>query len=119
MPRAIWSGAIAFGLVHIPVKLYGAVKQKDIGFHQIDEKTGARVRNKRVSEKTGREVDYENIVKGYEVSKGTYVIVSPDELKEFAPEATHTIDIEDFVDLAEVDPMYYEKAYWLAPDKGG
>src|SRR5687767_9984955 len=113
MPRAIWTGAVAFGLVHIPVKMYPAVKQKDIAFHQLDEKTGARVRSKRVSEKTGREVDYDNIVKGYEVSKGNYVVVDPDELAAFAPEATHTIDIEDFIDLADIDPMYYEKAYWL------
>jgi DNA end-binding protein Ku len=117
MPRAIWSGSISFGLVNVPVKLYSAVHHQDLSFHQFQEGTNARIRNKRVSEKTGKEVDYDDIVKGYEVSKGKYVMVDPDELAEFAPKATRTIDIEDFVCLADIDPIYYEATYYLAPDK--
>jgi len=117
MPRAIWSGSVSFGLVNVPVKLYSAVHHQDLSFHQFQEGTDARIRNKRVSEKTGKEVDYDDIVKGYEVSKGKYVMVEPDELAEFAPRATHTIDIEDFVCLADIDPIYYDATYYLAPDK--
>ena len=103
MPRAIWSGSISFGLVNVPVKLYSAVHPQGLSFHQFQEGTNARVRNKRVSEKTGKEVDYDDIVKGYEVEKGHYVMVEPDELAEFNPRATRTIDIEDFVDLEDID----------------
>jgi DNA end-binding protein Ku len=116
MPRAIWSGAISFGLVAIPVKLYPATEQKDIQFHQFKAGTDQRVRNKRVSETTGREVDYQDIVKGYEADKGKYVIVTPEELQSLAPEKTRTIEIADFVDLSEIDPIYFEKTYFLAPE---
>jgi DNA end-binding protein Ku len=116
MPRAIWSGSISFGLVNVPVKLYSAVHPQGLLFHQFEEGTNARVRNKRVSEKTGKEVAYEDIVKGYEVQKGQYVMVDPDELAEFNPRATRTIDIEDFVSLDEIDPIYYDHTYFLAPD---
>src|ERR671932_496661 len=107
MARAIWTGSISFGLVNVPVKLYSAVHQHDISFHQFDAK-GNRIKYKRVSEKTGKEVDYDDIVKGYEVSKGKIVMVDQDELEQFEPRATRTIDIEDFVDLADIDPIYYE-----------
>jgi DNA end-binding protein Ku len=116
MPRAIWSGSISFGLVNVPVKLYSAVHPQGLSFHQFQEGTNARVRNKRVSEKTGREVAYDDIVKGYEVSKGQYVMVDPDELAEFNPRATRTIDIEDFVALDDIDPIYYDNTYYLAPE---
>jgi DNA end-binding protein Ku len=116
MPRAIWSGSISFGLVNVPVKLYSAVHTQGLSFHQFEEGTNARVRNKRVSEKTGKEVAYEDIVKGYEVEKGHYVMVEPEELAEFNPRATRTIDIEDFVALDEIDPIYYDNTYFLAPD---
>jgi DNA end-binding protein Ku len=119
MARAIWSGAINFGLVSVPVKMYTAVKPKEIAFHQVDEKSGARIRYKRVSEKTGREVPYEQIAKGYEVSDDEYVVIEPKELDEIAPEATHTIDIEDFVELEQIDPIYYQTTYFLSPDTGG
>jgi DNA end-binding protein Ku len=119
MARAIWSGSVSFGLVNVPVKLYSAVRKKDVHFHQLDEKSGARVRNKRVSEDPGREVPYEKIVKGYEVSKGHYVVVTPDDLEAMAPEDTRVIDIEDFVELAEVDPMFFDATYWLAVDGKG
>ena len=120
MARAIWSGSISFGLVNVPVKVYTAVRQKDIHFTQLDEK-GDRIRYKRVSEKTGREVDYEDIKKGYEVEKGSYVVVEPEELEAARPEATRTIEITDFVDLDEIDPIYFDHTYYLAPatkDKG-
>ena len=116
MPRAIWSGSISFGLVNVPVKLYSAVHPQGLSFHQFQEGTNARVRNKRVSEKTGKEVAYEDIVKGYEVEKGHYVMVEPDELAEFNPRATRTIDIEDFVALDDIDPIYYDNTYFLAPE---
>ncbi len=119
MPRSIWSGTISFGLVSIPVKLFSAIQQKDLRFHQLEEATGARIRYKRVSEKTGREVPYEKIVKGFETDKTHMVVVKPEELEEFAPEATKSIDIEDFVALQDIDPIYYEHAYYLAPDRGG
>jgi DNA end-binding protein Ku len=117
MPRAIWSGSISFGLVNVPVKLYSAVHHQDLSFHQFEEGTNARIRNKRVSEKTGKEVDYDEILKGYEVSKGKYVMLDPEELDRFAPRATRTIDIEDFVALDDIDPIYYDATYYLAPDK--
>jgi DNA end-binding protein Ku len=119
MPRAIWKGAVSLGLVTVPVKLYSATASKRIAFHQIDRRSGARVRNKRVSEKTGREVPYDEIVKGYEVGDDTYVVLEPEELEALESEATHTIEITDFVELAEVDPMYFESTYYLAPESVG
>jgi DNA end-binding protein Ku len=116
MPRAIWSGSVSFGLVNVPVKLYSAVHHQNLAFHQFQEGTNARIRNKRVSEKTGKEVAYDDIVKGYEVKKGQYVMIDPAELAEFAPRATRTIDIEDFVSLDEIDPIYYDATYYLAPE---
>src|SRR4051812_41839547 len=118
MPRAIWSGSISFGLVNVPVKLHTATEEKDVHFHQLAEKTGDRIKMKRVSEKSGREVDFDDIVKGYEVSKGKYVVVTPDELSSVDPGQTKTIEIEDFVELEEIDPIYFVKTYYLAPDKG-
>jgi DNA end-binding protein Ku len=115
MARAIWSGAISFGLVAVPVKLYPATEQKDIQFHQFKEGTDQRIKYKRVAERSGREVDYEDIVKGYEVEKGKFIIVTPEELGGVAPEKTRTIEIEDFVELGQIDPIYYEKTYYLAP----
>jgi DNA end-binding protein Ku len=119
MPRAIWSGSISFGLVNVPVKLYSAVRREELAFHQLEESTGARVKNKRVSEKTGREVPWEKIVKGYELGKGRYVTLTSEELEEFKPRATKTIDIEDFVDLHEIDPIYYDSTYYVAPSGEG
>ena len=119
MPRSIWSGAISFGLVNVPVKLVSAVSPKDVRFHQLEASTGARVRQKRVSSQTGDEVAYEEIVKGYEIGPDQYVAISPEELEALDPKATRSIDIEDFVDLDQIDPLYYERAYYLVPDKGG
>ena len=119
MPRSIWSGAISFGLVNVPVKLFSAVSPKDVRFHQLDARTKSRVRQKRVSAATGEEVPYEEIVKGYELGPDTYVTISPEELDALDPKATKAIDIEDFVDLDQIDPIFFERPYYLVPDKGG
>ncbi|MCU1353566.1 MAG: Ku protein [Acidimicrobiales bacterium] len=117
MPRAMWSGSISFGLVNIPIKLYSAVSRKNVRFHQIDSRSGSRVRQKRVSEATGEEVPYEAMAKGYELASGQYVLVSEDELAALDPEASRTIDIEEFVELVDIDPIYYDASYFIAPDK--
>ncbi|HEX4010169.1 MAG TPA: Ku protein [Solirubrobacteraceae bacterium] len=119
MPRAIWSGAISFGLVNVPVKLYSATSPKTVRFHQISSKTGARIRQKRVDPSTGDEVSFEEIVKGYEVTPDRYVLIEPEELEALDPKATKTIDIEEFVDLSDIDPIYYDHSYYLAPATGG
>ncbi len=119
MARAIWSGAISFGLVNVPVKLYSATSPKTVRFHQISGKTGARIKQKRVDSSTGEEVSFEDIVKGYELSPDHYVLIDPDELEALDPKATRTIDIEDFVDLDQIDPIYYDHTYYLAPAPGG
>src|SRR3546814_3157036 len=100
MPRAIWSGAISFGLVNIPIKLYAAVSRKSVHFNQLDSRTGSRIKYKKVSAADGEEVPSEAIVKGYELSSGEYVTVGDDELSSLDPTASRTIDIEEFVDLA-------------------
>jgi len=117
MPRAIWSGSISFGLVNIPIKLYGAVSRKTVHFNQLDSRTGARIKLKKVSAADGEEVPAEAIVKGYELASGEYVTVGDDELAALDPEASRTIDIEEFVDLADIDPLLYDAAYYVAPDK--
>jgi DNA end-binding protein Ku len=119
MARAIWSGAISFGLVNVPVKLYSATSPKTVRFHQLSSKTGARIRQKRVDPTTDEEVPYEDIVKGYEITPDRYVLISTEELDALDPKATRTIDIEEFVDLAEIDPIYYDHSYYLAPAAGG
>ena len=119
MPRPIWSGAISFGLVNVPVKLYSATSSKDVRFHQLDGKSKSRIKQKRVSMATGEEVPYEDIVKAYEIAPDNYVTIAPEELEALDPKATKTIDIEDFVDLDQIDPVYYERPYYLVPDKGG
>jgi DNA end-binding protein Ku len=114
----MWSGAISFGLVNVPIKLYSAVSKKTVRFHQLNGETGSRIAQKRVDSVTGEEVPYENLVKGYELTKDRYVLISPDELETLEPEKSRTIDIEDFVDLADIDPVYYDHPYYLVPDKG-
>jgi DNA end-binding protein Ku len=114
----MWSGAISFGLVNVPVKLYSAVSRKTVRFHQLNAKTGHRIAQKRVDSANGEEVQYEDIVKGYELTKDRYVVITPDELETLDPEKSRTIDIEDFVDLADIDPVYYDHPYYLVPDKG-
>jgi len=119
MARSIWTGAISFGLVNVPVKLYAATSPKTVRFHQLSGKTGARIRQKRVDSTTGDEVPYEDIVKGYEITPDRYVLIDPDELDALDPKTTKTIDIEEFVDLDEIDPIYYDHSYYLAPTAGG
>jgi DNA end-binding protein Ku len=113
--RAIWSGSISFGLVNVPVKLFKATESLSVKFHQIDRKSGARVRNKRVSAKTGREVPFEQIVKGYEFDGNKYVTLDPEELEAVEPNGPRTIDVEEVVDLADIDPRQFDRPYWLAP----
>ncbi|MGB3736092.1 MAG: Ku protein [Ilumatobacter sp.] len=116
MARPVWSGTISFGLVAIPVKLFHAVRKKSVSFNQLDERNMARIRYRKVNGETGEEVADEHIVKAYEVSKGSYVVIDPDELEPFMPAATKTIDLEEFVDLDQIDPVYFDTAYHLAPD---
>jgi DNA end-binding protein Ku len=117
VPSTIWSGNISFGLVTVPVKLVSAVRSKDVRFNQLEEGTGARIRYRRVSEASGDEVPNERIQKGYEISPGQYVVVEQDELEKLTPKASHTIDIQDFVDLEQIDPIYFEQPYYLVPDR--
>jgi DNA end-binding protein Ku len=117
VPHAIWTGSVSFGLVTVPVKVVSATRSLDVRFHQLEEGTNSRVRNKRVSEQTGEEVPYDKIVKGYEIEPGHYVVIDTDELSALAPKASRQIDIEDFVDLADIDPVYFEQPYFLVPDK--
>ena len=117
MPRVIWKGSVSFGLVTIPVQLFSAVSRKNVRFNQLDAATGARVRHKRVSSADGSELPPERIVKGYELPSGDYVTVTDRELEELAPAAVRTIDIDAFVDLADIDPVFYDSAYHLVPDE--
>jgi DNA end-binding protein Ku len=119
MPRPIWSGAISFGLVNVPVRLYAAVQSRDVRFHQLHGKDKARVRQQRVCLADGQEVSYDELVKGYEVSPDRYVTVTDEELEGIAPKATRSIEIEEFVDAAELDPMLYEHSYLLLPERSG
>lgn len=115
MARPVWNGTISFGLVAIPIKLFHAVRRKNISFNQLDDRSMSRIRYQKVSASDGEVVPDEHIVKGYEVSKDTYVVVDPDELEPFMPSATKTIDLEEFVDLEEIDPVYFDSAYYVAP----
>ena len=117
MARAIWSGSISFGLLNVPVKLYSAVSKQTIRFKELT-KDGYRVRHKRVSEDSGKEVAYDDIVKGYEFAPDQYVTVTRDELSELDPKKTRAIEIQDFVELDDIDPIYFEQPYYLGPDKG-
>jgi DNA end-binding protein Ku len=118
MARAIWSGTISFGLLNVPVKLYSAVSRKTIRFNELRESDGARVRHKRVAEGTDDEVSYDEIVKGYELTKDRYVTFTRDELAELDPAKTRTIEIQDFVDIGDIDPIYFESPYYLGPAEG-
>jgi len=117
MARAIWSGSISFGLVNIPVRLTNAVSRKNVSFNQIDRRSGTRVKQKRVSAADGTEVAYEDVVKGYELPSGEYVTVTDEELAALDPEANRTIEILEFVDLADIDPVFYDAAYHVVPDR--
>lgn len=118
MARAIWSGTISFGLLNVPVKLYSAVSRKTIRFNELRESDKARVKHKRVAEGTDEEVSYDEIIKGYEITKGNYATFSRDELSELDPAKTRSIDIQDFVEIGEIDPIYFENPYYLGPADG-
>ena len=119
MPSAIWTGAISFGLVQVPVRVVTATRSKDVSFNQLEESTGARIRYRKVSDVSGEEVTQDQIVRGYEISKGKYVIVEDDEIQTLRPKGSHAIDIEEFVDLDEIDPLFFEQPYYLQPDARG
>jgi len=119
MARAIWKGSISFGLVNIPVGLYSAETRDDISFKLLDKKTMSPIHYKRVSEESGKEVPWDETVRGYEFESGKYVVLSDEDLKGAAPESTQTIDIVDFVDIDEISPLYFDKPYYLGPDKKG
>src|SRR4029453_10485464 len=118
MARAIWTGSISFGLLNVPVKLYSAVSKKSVSFRELRESDGSRVRHKRVAEADGKEVEYGDIVKGYEIAPEQYVVITKDELEELDPKKTRAIEISDFVDLDEIDPIYFDHPYYLGPAKG-
>jgi DNA end-binding protein Ku len=116
--RAIWSGSISFGLLNVPVKLYSAVSKQTVRFRELREGDGSRVKHKRVAESDGKEVPYEKIVKGYEYAPDQYVVLTKDELADLEPQRSRAIEIQDFVDLDDIDPIYFEQPYFLGPDKG-
>lgn len=118
MARAIWSGTISFGLLNVPVRMYSAVARRNIALREIRESDSARIKHRRVAEGTDEEVPYENIVKAYELSPGQYVPLSKDEMAALAPEKTRAIDVQDFVDIEEIDPMYFDSPYYLGPADG-
>jgi DNA end-binding protein Ku len=115
----MWTGAISFGMVTVPVKLYSALDRKAVRFHQLSGKTGTRIAQKRVDPQSGEEVPFEDVVKGYELTKDRYVVIEPGELESLQPKKTKTIEIEDFVELDQIDPVYYDHPYYLAPGPGG
>jgi len=118
MARPIWSGTISFGLVSIPVKLYTAVSRKSVSFNQLDARSGARIRLKKISSIDGSDVPEDQIVRGYELSKDRYVVIDQEELDALDPVATRAIELEDFVELSEIDPIFYDTPYYVVPDRG-
>lgn len=117
MPRPVWNGVISFGLLHVPVQLHTAERSVDLHFRMLDSRNKKPIRYERVNAETGEEVPWKDIVKAFEYSKGNYVVVDEEELRKAAPEATETVDIETFIDQASIDPMYFEKPYYLVPGK--
>ena len=118
VPRAVWSGSISFGLVTIPIKLYNAVSRKTVRFNQLDERSGSRIKYLKVSASDGSEVPPESIVRGYEYTKGQYVLVSDTEIQSMAPKAGRSVEIDAFVGLEEIDPIWFDGAYYVAPAEG-
>ncbi|WP_326837107.1 Ku protein [Amycolatopsis rhabdoformis] len=116
--RPVWSGSLSLGLVTVPVRLYSAIEDHTVHFRQFERGTSDRIRYRKVNERTGEEVDLGEIVKGYELDDGDYVLVEPDELDEIAPGRSRSLDVEAFADLADIDPMFFDRTYWLAPADG-
>ena len=119
MPRPIWSGAISFGLVNVPVRMYGATTSHALSFHLLHAKDGARLRTRRICTKCGEEVPLDEMARGYEIEKDRYVMVTDAELESVAPETSRSIEVESFVEAAEIDPVMHERSYWLVPGAGG
>jgi DNA end-binding protein Ku len=119
MPRAMWKGAISFGLVTIPVAVYPVTEEKGLKFNQLHDEDGGRIRYKRVCEKDGEEVTFEHIVKGYEVEKDRYVVLTDEDLNAVPVESSRAIDIHRFVDLDDIDPVMFKKSYYLVPEETG
>ncbi|MGI8426139.1 MAG: Ku protein [Actinomycetota bacterium] len=119
MPRAIWKGAITFGLITIPVGLFSATEEKDFHFNQLHEKDSGRIRYKKVCSICSEEVPFDEIVKGYEVEKDNYVVFTPEEMEQIPADSIRAIDIVAFVPLEEIDPIYFQKAYYVAPEPTG
>jgi DNA end-binding protein Ku len=115
MARAVWNGSVSFGLVNVPMKAFSAVHDHDVHFHQIDKESGSRIGYEKVAKSTGKPVESGDIELGYEVSKGRYVTFDPDEIADLRPSSTRTLEVTDFVDLASIDPVFFEHTYWLAP----
>jgi DNA end-binding protein Ku len=118
MARAIWSGSISFGLLNVPVRMYSAVARRNIALREIRESDSSRIKHRRVAEGTDEEVPYDEIIKAYELTPGQYVPLTKDEMKALAPEKTRAIAVQDFVDLTEIDPMYFDSPYYLGPADG-
>ncbi len=118
MARAIWTGSISFGLLNVPVRLYSAVARRGISLREIRESDNARIRHRRVAEGTDEEVPYEKIVKAYEITKDRYIPISKEELESLAPQKSRAIEVQDFVDLEEIDPIYFDSPYYLGPAEG-
>src|SRR6476469_4254438 len=118
MARAIWSGTISFGLLNVPVKLYSAVARRNIALREIRGSDSARIKHRRVAEGTDEEVPFDEIVKAFEVTPGSYVPLTKDEMSALAPEKTRAIDVRDFVDLEQIDPIYFDSPYYLGPADG-
>jgi DNA end-binding protein Ku len=118
MPKSIWNGTVSFGLVHVPVKLYSATESKTVHFHEVHLKDGSKVEHRRFCSKEDKEVDFKDVVKGYEVSSGKFVVLEKDEVKAAAGDRGKIVDVEHFVCAADIDPVYYEKAYYIGPRDG-
>lgn len=117
-PRSIWKGSLSFGLVNVPVRVVTAVRSKDVRFHMLHDADGARIQQKRVCSADGEEIPYEHIVKGFPVGDDEHVVLTKEDMDAADPEKTDTIDIHDFVDVYQIDPLYFEKPYYLVPEKG-
>jgi DNA end-binding protein Ku len=116
--RAAWQGSISFGLIHIPVMLFGVATNRRIAFHQLHADDGARIKQKRFCSAEDKEVPYDEIVRGYEITPGRHVVIEPDELKELSPSRSKAIELEKFIDAAEIDPLYYDASYFVVPAEG-
>jgi len=119
MARSLWSGSLSFGLLNVPVKMSTAVREKQLRFHLLHDDDGARLETHRVCPQDGQEVPWEHVIKGYEISRGEFVTFTKEELEALEVESNHAIELEDFVDLADIDPVFFDSTYYLAPEKGG